>query len=447
MTRDAPASIDEKRLWLGIDVGTSRLKAGVYDARLKLVHESSLDTRSLAGARQGQLNAASLWRALQRQLVDLLKATRAERIAAVGITGMAESGCLIDADAHPVTPMLLWHDRRGIRQAAALRRKADAEFASVTGLKTTSVRSIAKWMWMTDHGAPREARWCGAPEWIALCLTGNWLTDATLAVRSGVFCVLEGEYSERLLKLAGAHSSLFPPVRSAPANAGRILASVARALGLPPTLQVVIAGHDDIVAAYGAGAKPGDLIDSGGTAEGLLRIMERAPRPAQTVGARMAMARFFTPGTWALLAGAGSTGALMQLAAEMLESDPAALDQIAAGPGKYPDGTIDVRLSKNALPSIKIMKGAPPAEVWSAVLDLVCDSVNDAAVRLESIAGPAARLVLIGGAARSRELVRRKSERLALPALALAEIDATTRGAAALASLAGDQADGHPTAL
>ena len=39
------------------------------------------------------------------------------------------------------------------------------------------------------------------------------------------------------------------------------LPSAARALGLPETMQVVIAGHDDIVAAYGAGAQAGDLID------------------------------------------------------------------------------------------------------------------------------------------------------------------------------------------
>jgi hypothetical protein len=37
--------------------------------------------------------------------------------------------------------------------------------------------------------------------------------------------------------------------------------------------------------------------------------------------------------------------------------------------------------------------------VWSAVLDLVCDRVAQTARRLQRIAGPPSRLVLIGGAA------------------------------------------------
>jgi L-fuculokinase len=255
-------------------------------------------------------------------------------------------------------------------------------------------------------------------------------------VRTGVLDVLEGKYSRELLSIAGAPAGLFPVVSGTPAVAGRILPSVAASLGLPATLPVVIGGHDDVVAAYGAGAEAGDMIDSGGTAEGLIRILDRAPIPAETVDARMAMARFYLPGTWALIAGAGSTGALMRLAAEKLKSDPATLDAIAALPGNYPAGTIEVRLSKNALPSIKIMKGASPSEAWSAVLDLVCDRVEDAAVRLESIAGRPTRLVLIGGSARSRQLADRKAARLGLPAVGMAGIDATTRGAAALAALA-----------
>ena len=288
---------------------------------------------------------------------------------------------------------------------------------------------------------PRKtARWCGAPEWIAFCLTGTWRTDATLAVRTGAFDVLKGEYSSYLLDLAGAPADLFPPVHGTPAPAGTILSSVARELGLPETLQVVIAGHDDIVAAYGAGGEVGDLIDSGGTAEGLIRIVNMAPAPEETVHAKMAMTRFYQPGTWALIAGAGSTGALMQLTAEMLGRIPAALDALATPAGYYGDGLIDVRLSKNALPTIKIKNGAVAPEVWSAVLDLVCDRVQHTAARLQRLAGPPSRLILIGGAARSHELVRRKSEKLGLPAAVMPDNDATTRGAAALAALAMERA-------
>ena len=208
-------------------------------------------------------------------------------------------------------------------------------------------------------------------------------------------------------------------------------------MGLPETLQVVIAGHDDIVAAYGAGGEVGDLIDSGGTAEGLIRIVETAAAPSETVSAKMAMTRFHVPGTWALIAGAGSTGALMDLTAEMLGQDSAALDGIATGPGQYEDDVIDVRLSKRSLPTIQIKGGAAAPEVWSAVLDLVCDRVQHAATRLERLAGAAlAPCPDRRPSTRSPELVRRKSQRLGLPASVPPYVNATTRGAAALADVA-----------
>jgi sugar (pentulose or hexulose) kinase len=150
----------------------------------------------------------------------------------------------------------------------------------------------------------------------------------------------------------------------------------------------------------------------------------------------MAMTQYYLPGTWALIAGAGSTGALMDQVARTLGKDLAELDARAAPPGEYSAGTIEVKLSKESLPEVKLDPRAAAPEVWSAVLDLVCDRVANTARRLLRIAGPPSRLVLIGGAARSRELVRRKSERLGLPAVVMSQMDAATRGAAALARLA-----------
>ena len=428
--------VTEGRLLLAVDLGTSHLKLAVYDLDLRIAHTSVRPTRTASGRREGELDPQALWRAMGSQIVELGSRMDLQQIAAIGITGMAESGCLIGRDSQPLTPMLMWHDRRGIRQAAALRRRAGDTFARITGLRMTSVRSIAKWKWLVESGAPRGARWCGGPEWLALCLTGEWQTDSTLAARTGVFDVLKGEYSAALLRLAGAPKNLFPPAHSSPASVGTILPEIAQELRLSMSAQVVIAGHDDIASAFGAGGEMGDLVDSGGTAEGLIRIVAERPIPAETVKARLAMTRYYLPGMWALIAGAGSTGALMQRVSEMLGQGEEMLDKRASPPGDYPAGTIEVKLSKEGFPAAKIKPRAQRAQVWSAVLDLVCERVAQAASRLERLAGRPARMILIGGAARSRTLAERKSRRLGLPVVVRADIDAGTRGAAALAGKA-----------
>ena len=75
MSLGASEEHDGSTLLLGIDVGTSRLKAAVYDAGLRLVREASIETRSLESSHPGELDADDLWRRIQDLLTDLLRRT------------------------------------------------------------------------------------------------------------------------------------------------------------------------------------------------------------------------------------------------------------------------------------------------------------------------------------------------------------------------------------
>jgi xylulokinase len=429
---------DAGTLLIGLDVGTTRIKLGVYDGSLAERWRSAAPTPVQEYGTRVEADPVQLWTTVREQLMDIRGRFHPSEVMGIGITGMAESGFLMDSANRPITPMLLWHDRRGTRQAAAWKKSSGSEFARITGQRLTNVRSIAKWRWLADAGAPREARWCGAPEWIALCLAGQWITDPTLAARTGAFDVLRNEYSSELLKIAAAPPGLFPPVGGLPTEVGPIRPETALELGLPESVQVVIAGHDHVVAAYGAGGQVDDLIDSAGTAEALIRIVSRAPIPADCVRARMAMARYFLPDSWALIAGAGATGALMRLVADKLGSVPDALDSVIGAPSEYRTRALRARLSERGLPEIDIDPAATKQEVWSAALDLVCERMGKTARRLERLAGRPRRAVLIGGAARSKELAARKGRKLGLPVRQLVGVDASTRGAAALAALGCD---------
>ena len=429
MSADAP-----NPLLIGVDVGTTTIKVGVYDASLAERGSLTAPTPIKEYGNQVEADPEQLWNAVRLLLVQIGRRFDPSAIMAIGITGMAESGFPMDAANRPLTPMLLWHDRRGTRQAAEWKRAHGDLFARITGLRLTNVRSVAKWRALADAGVPTEARWCGAPEWIALRLTGQWITDPTLAVRTGAFDVLRNEYSGELLEIASAPQGVFPPVGGMPAVAGSILPQMASELGLPPSVQVVIAGHDHVVAAYGAGGEVDDLIDSAGTAEALIRIVGQAPIPAESVAARMAMSRYFMPGSWVLIAGAGATGALMRLVADKLGSEPEELDILAGAQSAHQASALHVRLSERGLPEIRIDEQASRQEVWNAALDIVCERVGQTARRLERLAGRPRKAVLIGGAAGSSLLGRRKEARLGLTVRRLSGVDASTRGAAALAA-------------
>lgn len=146
------------------------------------------------------------------------------------------------------------------------------------------------------------------------------------------------------------------------------------------------------------------------------------------------MTRCYLAGTWALPAGAGSTGALMQQAAQRLEGYPAFLDEQVAPAARSPRGIIKARLSKEALPTPKSRRGNAAPEAWSEVLDSVCDRFFQTTLRLERLAGCPRRLILFGGAAASRELAARKGECPALPVVRKPRVESSLCGEAALAA-------------
>jgi sugar (pentulose or hexulose) kinase len=363
-----------------------------------------------------------------------LEAIDRSRVAAIGITGMAEAGCLLDRSGDPTTPILLWHDRRGVRQAAAWRPEIQDHLWAISGQQMTSVRSLAKWRWLVDHGASRDDRWCGVPEYVALRLTGVWRTEPTLATRMGVYNVVDGCYDERMLALAGAQEAVFPPVGKAIEAVGKLRPDAAKAIGLSTDVIVALAGHDDIVAAYGAGGEAGALVDSAGTAEALVRIYAPPPEPGETAAAGISTAPFYISGSWAALKGAGATGGLLARVADALGASPGDLDKLATPPGDYPKGTLRARLSTRGLPTVRIAKTVSDGAVWSATLDLAAKRAVKAARVIERVVGRAERMIIVGGGAKGAELCRRKGDSLKLPIVRIPEIDATTRGAAALAA-------------
>ena len=100
------------------------------------------------------------------------------RVRAIGVTGLAESGVLLDAAARPVAPAIAWFDHRGGRELEHLAQRAPAfraAFERTTGLPWSSQASLAKLLWLqaSGHRAGPGATWLSVPEWIVFALGGT----------------------------------------------------------------------------------------------------------------------------------------------------------------------------------------------------------------------------------------------------------------------------------
>ena len=272
----------------------------------------------------------------------------------IGVTGLAESGVLLDAARRPAAPVIAWFDHRGGNEIEEVGRQSPefaAAFARTTGLPWSSQASIAKLLWLRSHGylgshsylGGRASTWLSVPEWIVYGLGGEPVREPSLASRTGLIDQGTGAVWADALAAAGLPARILPDERPAGFRAGYLAHEgvVSCAAGAVLT----VAGHDHPVAAIGVGAVDADeLFNSSGTADVLARSVPGTLDETQrqrVVAAGWSLGLHVLPDTSLLLAGV-SGGLLLRrvLAALGAESAQArtALHNASLAVGDLPDG-------------------------------------------------------------------------------------------------------------
>ena len=336
------------------------------------------------------------------------------RVRGIGVTGLAESGVLLDAARRPAAPVIAWFDHRGGNEIEEVGRQSPefaAAFSRTTGLPWSSQASIAKLLWLRSHGylgshsylGGRASTWLSVPEWIVYGLGGEPVREPSLASRTGLIDQGTGAVWGDALAAAGLPARILPDERPAGFRAGYLAHEgvVSCAAGAVLT----VAGHDHPVAAIGVGAVETDeLFNSSGTADVLARSVPGTLDETQrqrVVAAGWSLGRHVLPDTSLLLAGV-SGGLLLRrvLAALGAESAQArtALDHASLAVGDLPDGlsvTGDGRTQDDVV--IRLQDGVTPASVWTAAVRYTAAQARLLLGEIEPVVGPHRRALAAGG--------------------------------------------------
>jgi sugar (pentulose or hexulose) kinase len=419
-------------LLLGIDVGTSVCKAAVVDAEgAELAHGQAPTpwTRVPTGA---EAEPEALFAAAVSAAGAALADAPEGRVAAIGVTSIAESGVLLDEAGTVLHPAVAWHDARGAAEAEAMAR-ALPDFAERTGLPATALCSLAKLKHLGTRGA---ARWLNVGEWVVHRLGGRHVAELSLASRTGMLDVERVAPYAEALAWAGLPDDVLGDLVLAGTDAGR-----GDGAALPGTAGAVltVAGHDHLVAGVGVGVvAPGDVLDSCGTAEALVRVVappldaaarRRSVQDGLSVGWHVAEGRqVLLGGLWSGLALGEVLDELATGNAGRAELDAGAL---ATAPGDAP--ALELELHSLERPPLRL-PGGPPAAVWRAAIDTVAREVEAMLAHIDALAGPHTKVVVTGGWARDAAVLDSKRRLGAMQAPPV--VEAGCRGAALLAGVA-----------
>jgi sugar (pentulose or hexulose) kinase len=385
---------------VGIDVGTTRVKAVATDVELRVLGQHAVPTPWQHAGATAEVDPTALAAAVLEAAVGAVRAT-GEQALAVGVTGMAETGVLLGGDGRPLAPALAWHDPRS--ECDDVRRQlGEQTYRRTTGRAIDSVSSLTKLLWLRSNveGARDAVRFLSVPEWAVHTLGGDQVNELSLVSRTGLFDVPGKQPWAEALAMLDAGPELLGDIVAAGQPVGRVDGDA------PEELRgavLTVAGHDHQTAAYALGAAvDGTLLDSLGTAEALLRTV-RAPLPPESIEA-MVVEGVTTgwgvvPGHLCLLAGLPTGISLERLGQLVGAPTPAERIELGRQGLDLDRSTTAMRISASyhGLTVHDVDDDAAPALVWRvAVEDLTATAVRIDEVMVAEV-GPDREVVVVGG--------------------------------------------------
>lgn len=287
-------------MFLGLDLGTSAVKALLLDSEGRIVAEESAP---LAQTRPHPLwseqDPEAWWRATEIAVAGVRKRLRhgLSEILGIGLTGQMHGATLLDAADRPLRPAILWNDGRSAAQCEALEREVP-ELQRIAGNRAMPGFTAPKLRWTQEHEPEvfrRVAKVLLPKDYLRLRLTGEYATDASDASGTLWLDVAKREWSERLLHACRLSVDAMPRVYEGPEITGQLDAGIADRWGCR-SVPVVAGAGDQAAGAVGAGVTtPGSALVSLGTSGVYFVTGDRfRPHPESAVHAFC----HALPGTW-----------------------------------------------------------------------------------------------------------------------------------------------------
>lgn len=244
---------------IGLDIGTSRVKAVRFDAAWQPVDAQAEDTVVLRGSDgRREQDMADVWLAAQRVLRAVIERSP-DRVELVALTAQGDGCWLVDDLGEPVGPALLWNDNRATTviddwQRTGVLTKAFA----ISGCLGAPGLAHAQLRWLTEHEPARVERAatllsCGS--WVYANLTGRRVLEETEAANP-FFDAIGRRYDDVLLELFGIADlrRLLPETVAGADRVAPVTAAAGRALGLAAGTPIALAPYDVPATATGTGA-------------------------------------------------------------------------------------------------------------------------------------------------------------------------------------------------
>jgi xylulokinase len=258
--------------FLGIDVGTSSIKAILVDADHSLIADASSPLQISRPRPLWSEQDPADWIAALEAAIAKIRAIAPEawsQVHAIGLSGQQHGATLLDASGQVLRPCILWNDGRSQAECAELTRRVP-DFAARASNIAMPGFTAPKLLWVAKHEPEifaKVAKVLLPKDYVRYYLSGAYVSEMSDSAGTLWLDIAGRRWDETLLAATGLTTREMPSLVEGSAVSANLSADLATRWGLSGrTVVIAGGGGDNACSAVGIGAtRPGDGFVSLGT--------------------------------------------------------------------------------------------------------------------------------------------------------------------------------------
>ncbi len=239
-----------KDIFVGIDVGTTSCRACAINAKgIVLAETQAPIPQPVHNGDEITQDPSQWWKAVTHCLQHLFTQVSPAQVHTIAVDGTSGTFLLTDDKGNPITPAIMYNDRRSAAEAETIASVADAD----SGAQGPS-SSLAKLLWMQSHKLDQRAHHLAhQADWIASRLTGlNGHSDYANCLKLG-FDQQRQAWPD-WFKNIGINETLLPQVHAPGEPIAPVGTEAAKLFNLPADTMVVAGATDGVASFIATGA-------------------------------------------------------------------------------------------------------------------------------------------------------------------------------------------------
>jgi xylulokinase len=291
---------------LGIDVGTTGIKAALFDTKGKLNYSSFKEYPLITPHPNWvEQNPTDWWEKTLEALKDITENSKipADQIKGISLSGQMHSSVFLDKEGEVIRPCILWCDQRTNKECREIIDKVgEKKLISITGNTAMTGFTAPKVLWLRNNEPDnyKNLNTLFMPkDYIRYKLTGKLAAEFSDASATILFNIKEKKWDKELLKALDIDNAILPDCYESIDVCGKITKEVSKITGILSGTPVIAGGADNTCGAVGTGiVKQGLMMVSLGTS-GIVFCHSETPKIDE--GKRIHAFCHSAPGKWYLM--------------------------------------------------------------------------------------------------------------------------------------------------